>query len=135
MNKKQWLDTYWKAVAGQEATVAQYFSPDAVINWHNTDECFTVEEFIIANCHYPGKWDGVVERLEEIGEVTVTVTHVWEVEKKISFHVTSFFTWQQDKILRLDEYWGDDGQPPEWRREMKIGKPIKEMDKRREKEE
>lgn len=30
------------------------------------------------------------------------------------------------EITALDEYWGDDGTAPEWRLEMKIGRPIYE---------
>ena len=26
--------------------------------------------------------------------------------------------------MALDEYWADDGEPPAWRRKMKIGKPL-----------
>jgi len=28
-------------------------------------------------------------------------------------------------IAEMDEYWGDDGDAPEWRRQMGIGKRIK----------
>ncbi len=31
-----------------------------------------------------------------------------------------------EKILRLEEYWSDDGAPPEWRRKMQIGQKITE---------
>lgn len=27
-------------------------------------------------------------------------------------------------ISRMDEYWGDDGEPPAWRKDMNIGVPI-----------
>lgn len=33
------------------------------MNWYNTNEHFTVEKFIRANCEYPGQWDGEAERL------------------------------------------------------------------------
>ena len=31
-----------------------------------TNEHFTIDEYIIANCEYPGEWDGIVERIEMI---------------------------------------------------------------------
>ena len=31
----------------------------------------------------------------------------------------------QDKIISVDEYWSDDGEAPQWRQEMHIGRPIK----------
>jgi hypothetical protein len=27
-------------------------------------------------------------------------------------------------VTSLDEYWADDGDAPDWRKEMRIGKPI-----------
>lgn len=46
-------------------------------------------------------------------------------DRTLSFHVVSFFKFEEGKIISLDEYWGDDGRPPAWREEMKIGKAIK----------
>ena len=40
--------------------IREYFHPDAYVNWHCSNEHFTVEEFIRANCEYPGDWDGEV---------------------------------------------------------------------------
>ena len=54
-----------KAVLEQDGTeIHSYFADDAVINWHCTNECFTVDEYIIANCEYPGKWDGEIETVQ-----------------------------------------------------------------------
>lgn len=120
---------YWDAVARQDAVaMRRYFAPDAVVRWHNTNELFTVEEFIQANCAYPGQWAGQVERAEAIGpngSRMVAVVHVWAVDGTSSHHVTSFFEIKDDTISALDEYWGDDGPAPGWRREMGLGRPIR----------
>ena len=42
----------------------------------------------------------------------------------MSFHVVSFIRLENGLIKELTEYWSDDGEAPEWRKEMKIGKPI-----------
>ena len=56
---------FWKAVLKQdEQEIRNYFHQDARICWHCTNELFTLDEYIIANCEYPGDWDGVVERVE-----------------------------------------------------------------------
>lgn len=122
------MDVYgfWKAVLAQVAEeIPQYFTEDAVINWHCTNERFTVVEFVRANCEYPGDWDGEVERICEISEGLVTVTRVFPKDHSVSFHVTSFMTLQDDKIKQMDEYWADDGPAPQWRQEMQIGTKIK----------
>lgn len=122
MNIKQ----FWKDVLAQDRdAIRGYFSNDAYVNWHCTNEHFTVEEFIRANCEYPGEWDGAVERIENAGDTVITVTHVYPKDKSLSFHVISFIRIRQDKIISVDEYWADDGEAPQWRKEMHIGQSIK----------
>ncbi|MEG0276845.1 MAG: nuclear transport factor 2 family protein [Coprobacillus sp.] len=120
------IQDFWKATLSQDAnSMKEYFDSNAYIQWHNTNECFTVEEFIQANCEYPDKWDGVIERIEKINDLIITVTHVFAVNKPLSFHVTSFIRIKVNKIVSIDEYWGDDGVAPQWRLDKHIGKPIK----------
>lgn len=117
--------SYWKAVLCQDADgIRAYFHESALVRWHNTNECFTVGEFIRANCDYPGDWGGEVERLEVMGDLAVTVTHVYSADKSLSFHVVSFIRFDKERIVSIDEYWGDDGQAPQWRIDMNIGSPI-----------
>ncbi|MDC7290777.1 nuclear transport factor 2 family protein [Blautia schinkii] len=119
------LQLYWKAALSQEADIMRdFFHRDAYINWHNTNEHFTVQEFIRANCEYPGEWDGEIERIEQIGDLYITVTHVYSPGGELSFHVTSFIKLKDDKIIAIDEYWGDDGTAPQWRLDKHIGTPI-----------
>ena len=69
---------FWEAVLQQDAgAMRPYFREDARVNWHNTNEQFTVEEFIRANCEYPGRWDGEVERVVVQGGLVITATRVW----------------------------------------------------------
>lgn len=117
---------FWKDVLGQNAdAIRTYFDKNAYINWHCTNEHFNVDEFIIANCEYPGSWDGEVERVEKINDTFVTVTHVYSKNQTLSFHVTSFIRVMDGKIVAVDEYWADDGDAPKWRLDKHIGKPIK----------
>lgn len=120
---------FWKAVVQQDAEeIRGYFKKTAVIRWHNTDEQFTLEEFIRANCEYPGRWNGEVERIEEMGNLIITVTRVFSEETSESFHVASFLNMEDDKIASMDEYWGEDGEAPTWRSDMKIGSKIKSFE-------
>lgn len=118
---------FWSAVLRQDArAIRDWFHPTAWVNWHNTNEHFTVEEFIRANCEYPGLWDGEVEKCIETGDKIITVTHVYTQDRQLSFHVTSFIIVAGGKIAAIDEYWGDDGEPPRWRQEKHIGTKIRE---------
>lgn len=119
------INRFWEAVLKQDAAaIRSYFREDAYVNWHCTNEHFTVEEYIRANCEYPGEWDGKVERVHQSGDLMITATHVYTKDGGLSFHVTSFLSLKDDKIAVMDEYWGDDGEAPKWRQEMHIGRAI-----------
>lgn len=129
IEKDDFMDIYkfWKDVLEQNAdAIKDYFDKNAYINWHCTNEHFNVDEFIIANCEYPGNWDGEVERVEKINDLFITVTHVYSEDRTLSFHVTSFIKVIDDKIAAADEYWADDGMAPDWRLDRQIGKAIKD---------
>lgn len=114
---------FWNAIAEQDAeTIRTFFNKKAIIRWHNTNEQFTLEEFIRANCEYPGKWEAEIERIEKTDNLFITAVKVFN--KDASFHAVSFIKIEDDKIVSMDEYWGDDGVPPQWRIDMKIGTKI-----------
>jgi len=117
------INQYWEDIAKQnELALRQYFVEEAIIRWHNTNEQFALDEFIYANCEYPGEWNSEVQRVEEFDNKIVTVTRLWAGEQ--SFHVTSFFGMDNGKIETLDEYWGEDGVAPDWRLVKQIGVAI-----------
>ena len=119
------IRAYWDAVLRQDAAAMEAcLHPDAVIRWPNTNEQFTAQEFIRANCAYPNDWQGEVEMIEQNGDLTITVTHVHAADLPLSFHAISFITLRGDKIAAVSEYWSDDGEAPRWRRDMRIGRPI-----------
>ena len=121
------IHAYWRAALQQDAAAMRpWFRQDAAIYWHNTNERFSLQEFLRANCEYPGAWDGRVERVEQAGRCIVTAVHVWARNNpRLSFHVASFFQLCEGRIARLDEYWGDDGPAPAWRQEKQIGTPVR----------
>ena len=114
---------YWQSVAAQEKEpLRAYFTPDAAVCWPCTGERFRLEDFLRANCEYPGTWRAALERVIETEDGAVTVARVFSPETGVSCHVTSFFSLRDGKIASLTEYYADDGPAPEWRREM-FGEP------------
>ena len=112
-----------QAVAKQNAgELREFLTPDAVICWQDSNEQFTVDEYIRANCEYPGDWSGEIQRVERIEGGVVMVTKITSSES--SHLVTAFVKLTEGKISRLDEYYSDCNEAPEWRKDMKIGKPI-----------
>ena len=120
---------FWQDVLSQDRNnLPSWFREDAVIRWHCSNEQFTVAEYIRVNCDYPNDWSGEIERVEETGNTVILAGRVYPVDRSMSFHVVSFLRIDGDKIAEMDEYWADDGEAPNWRREMKIGKPIRKTD-------
>ena len=108
------ITEFWKYVLEQNADkIRTFFHKDGYVNWPCTNEHFNVEEFIRANCDYPGDWAGEVERTEVVNDLIITVTHVYPKDRSSSFHVTSFIRMEDDKIKSVDEYWAEDGEAPE----------------------
>lgn len=107
------IHNFWKEVLLQDKDkIRAFFHEDANINWHCTNENFTVDEFIQANCEYPGEWEGEIERIEKIDNLIITVTHVYPPDRTSSFHVVSFIKIINNKIISMDEYCADDGEAP-----------------------
>lgn len=121
--REEWILSYWRTVLKQDETaMMQYFDENAQIFWHNTNEAFTAAEFITVNCAYPGEWDGMVERCEMIPGGYMTITHV--TGEGMSFHVTSLLSCRKNKIIKIDEYWSEDGRRPKWRENLHLGTQI-----------
>ena len=112
-------------VSQNRERLISYFCEDARIYWHCTNEHFTAAEFIRANCEYPGNWAGEIEKKYVLDDTIITATHVYSKDSSLSFHVVSFIKVKDDKIISVDEYWGDDGVAPQWRLEKHIGTVIK----------
>ena len=84
LNRKRFkIEKYWQDTLNQdEIAIREYFSHEAIIYWHNTNEKFTVEDYILANCKYPGNWSGVIERIEKLEDLIITVVKVCAKDKK-----------------------------------------------------
>lgn len=117
---------FWKAVLSKDRLkLPSFFHDGASIRWHCSNEQFTVDEYIRANCDYPGEWEGELERIEKTGDLMILAGRVFPKDKSASFHVVSFIKVRNGRIAEMDEYWSDDGNAPDWRKDMKIGKPIR----------
>ena len=113
---------YWQDCIGQDKEALRtWFRPDARIVWPCTEEVFTVDEFLLANCEYPGDWAGELLRVTPTPEGAVTEMHIASADGTCSCHATSFFTLWDGKIASLTEYYADDGPPPAWRTKLLKG--------------
>lgn len=126
MSERERVLQFWNDIHIQNWDgLLPYFQPDAVIRWHNTNEQFTVEEYIRANAEYPGDWQIEAERVECKDDLVISAVRVYC--EGVSAHATSFFVFREGKIASLDEYWSVNENAPEWRRELHIGRPIRQQ--------
>ncbi len=65
-----------------------------------------------------------MERVDPIPGGMTAEMRVWM--DGASFHTASFFQLTPEgKIVSLDEYFGDDGEAPEWRQKMGVAQPLR----------
>lgn len=67
----------------------------------------------------------IVERVEIVNNLIITVVRIYPKDRSVSFHVTSFIQTKNNKITTMDEYYADDGIAPQWRLDKHIGTSIK----------
>ena len=125
------IQDFLNAIVTQDAEkLRTFFEPDADIVWSNTNEQFTVDEYIRANCEYPGTWQGEIESIDIIkndgwgDQRVVFVARVWDDNGFVA-RTTSFIDFgdtEHELIQDLVEYWSVPSKPPQWRKDMKIGK-------------
>ena len=122
------IQAFFHAVLVQDAQALRaFFHEDAWVNWPCTNEHFTLEEYIRANCEYPGDWDGELERATVSGTEIIMACRVYPRDRSASFHAVSFLQIRDGRIASMTEYWADDGPAPAWRQEMRIGRPLNEV--------
>lgn len=120
------IENFWKFTLSQNREkMRDFFETNAEIYWYNTNEKFSLEEYLKVNCEYPGNWKGKIEKFEIVDKKIMTIVFVSSLDEKIKCRVISFIQLNEvNKIIKLEEYWSDISLPPQWRIDMKIGKFI-----------
>jgi len=113
-------------VSKKADAIKGYFANGAIICWHDSNEQFTLDEFIRANCEYPSTWNCEIERIEKFAKGFVIAAQLDHPEDGFYIKYVSFVELDGDeKVERLDEYFVTIEEIPQWRKDMKVGKPIK----------
>ncbi len=111
-------------VQKDEVGMREFLDKNLRVRWHNTNEEFTLEEYLHVNCSYPGNWFGEVKMITPTNEGCVAVVQIYSEDKKIKVHQISIIKLKNDKIIELDEYYSEDGIAPQWRLDMNVGSKI-----------
>jgi len=110
------LEKFWKYIDEAEFDkLTELMAEDANVILPNTGEIFRgCENYIKFNKDYPGRWHAEIKKIV-VGEgCAVSAVKVFN-DEGISLYVTSFFEVMDGKISEIAEYWGENGEVPEWR--------------------
>jgi len=111
---EQIIENYWQHFNNKTwCSLFSFFTEDAEIIWPNTNEEFSVARFVEINEKYPGNWSIDVEKMLILENLAISVVRIFMNCQ--SFHAISFFTFTNNKISLLQEYWSEDTKPPLWR--------------------
>lgn len=81
---------------------------DSVVDWPDSHERMTRDQWIQVNAEYPGDWAAVREQVVATDTVVVSVTRVFaRTSSGPVLFVVSFFQFQAAGICGLTEYWSD----------------------------
>ncbi len=111
-------------VQKDESAMRIFLDENLRVRWHNTNEEFTLEEYLNVNCSYPGNWLGEIKTIMPTNEGCVAVVQIYSEDKKIKIHQISIVKIKDNKITELDEYYSEDGIAPQWRLDMNVGSEI-----------
>ncbi len=113
---------YWNYMSNAEFDMAgTLMSENAVVWMPNTREVFRGRDcYIEFNRNYPGNWNISVEKILSIENNVITAVKVSSDNGNGSFYATSFFKITNNLIEEITEYWGENGEPPEWRIKEKL---------------
>lgn len=117
--KEEIVKEFWNLMSdGMFNEVGELIEKDANVWLPNTREVFRGrDKYITFNKMYPGRWIITIEKLLSKDDMVITVVKVEEENKSNSSYATSFFTIRDNIIDEITEYWGDNTEPPIWRKE------------------
>lgn len=113
---------FWTLMSdGKFDEVGKLMKEDAEVRLPNTREVFKGrDKYVNFNKKYPGRWIINLDKIFSKDDMIVSAVKVESEDKTSSFYATSFFAIKDTLISEIVEYWGDNGEPPQWRVEESL---------------
>lgn len=111
------VQQFWKHIDNAAFDrLYEIMHPEAVVWLPNTHEVFKgSRKYVEFNQKYPDRWHARVQNLFRSGQTIISIVLIYNADHSMSFYVTSLFRFSEDRIIEITEYWGDNGEPPQWR--------------------
>jgi hypothetical protein len=119
MNSKELIGTYWSATMEQNReALHDCFHESAQIYLHDTNELLDSKSLIDFNCASQIDYKMTVDRINLLDNGQIITITFWQSPEWNGF-ITSFFTLQDEKIIRMDEYYAQCDELPQWRTDLR----------------
>jgi len=118
------IEDFWKYIDQAEfKELEKVMSPDARVFLPNTGETFdSRDKYIRFNIEYPGRWYAKIEKILVSNEEVISIVKI--SGENTTLYVTSIFRFSNDSISEITEYWGENSDPPEWRKDNHLTDDI-----------
>lgn len=119
---KEIVRLFWKCISeAKYDDLFPLFNSDARIYFPNTREEFVNPHLYIEfNKAYPGSWISKIEKLIQQDQLVISTTKITSSDSLQGFYVTSYFEFSNRRIQKIEEYWGENSSPPDWRKDGKF---------------
>lgn len=113
---------FWVLVSdGLFDEAGKLMDKDASVWLPNSREVFRGrDKYVTFNKKYPGRWIISIDKMISKNDTVISIVKVEAEDKSTSLYATSVFTIKNNLITDITEYWGDNGEPPEWRTEESL---------------
>ena len=124
MDITTFFTNYWQYTEKSDGkALREYFHPDVAIYLHDTNDRYNFDSWINEVNSEKDEWKGeyhtTVDRIDKLENGQVITVTFHRSKDWVGF-VTSFFTFKEEKIIELHEYYSpcDDFIVPQWREDL-----------------
>jgi len=119
MNAKEVVIAFWKALESNDFYKAsEWLSEDFECYWPQSSELIVGRKnFAEINTHYPANGTWIFHINSVISEGNRVVTDVNVTDGTVSARAITFHTVENELITSQTEFWPEDYEAPEWRRQ------------------
>ncbi len=116
--EKEIVTEFWKLMDERKySEIKPLFIKRPKIYLESSREVFDgINKFIKMNEEYPGEWRTVLKNIGYMNDNLFTLVHVFCEDSGVEHYVTSHYTFENKLISKMNEYWSEVGQQPEWRK-------------------